>query len=147
MNGRKFTAVNTGGSVLRSQLLLVGLIALTAMCAAHAQDPDSEMNAHRERVRQREAERLQEELKGLTPAEIQRRQQIESLLRSSMRHIDGKQTPDLVPQHIRMQHFFHGYEQGMYASMLAPELSTRSSSAEGFRSKAARGVAEGDQAL
>lgn len=110
--------------MLRSHLVVVSLIALAAISAAHAQDPDAELNAHRERVRQREAERLQEEWRGLPAAEIQRRQQIESLLRSSMRQIDGKQTPELVPHHIRMQQFFHGYEQGMYASMLAAELSS-----------------------
>lgn len=110
--------------MLRPQLFVLGLVALTAIGSAQAQDPDTELNAHRERVRQREAARLQEEWKGLPAAEIERRQQIESLLKSSLRRIGGKQSPELVPHHIRMQQFFHGYEQGTYASMLAPELSS-----------------------
>lgn len=109
--------------MLRSHLFVLSLVGISAVGIANAQDPDAELRAHQERSRQRQAERLRDEWKGLPPAEIQRRQQIESLLQSSIRRIDGNQTPELVPYHIRMQHFFAGYQQGMFANMLAAQLS------------------------
>jgi len=53
-------------------------------------------------------------------AEPRTKDEIKRLLRSSYTTIDGKKTPELVPYHIRMQHFFLRYKHasaGLQAEM------------------------------
>jgi len=44
--------------------------------------------------------------------EPQTREQMDALLQSSYTQINGKETPELVPNHIRMGNFFDQYKQG-----------------------------------
>lgn len=104
-------------------LISVCVIAVSAIPYSHAQDPDAEAKKYEERVRAREAARLEEQWRGLSPEEIANRKRIDGLLRSSQRHINGKETPELVPYHVRMQMFFHKYQHGFFRQMLQSQLS------------------------
>jgi hypothetical protein len=59
----------------------------------------------------------------LTPAQAHYQQQVDTLLKSSIRHINGKETPELVPYVVRMTHFFSRYARGTFKSELDPQLS------------------------
>jgi len=59
----------------------------------------------------------------LTPAQAHYQQQVDALVKSSIRHINGKETPDLVPYVVRMTHFFSRYAKGAFKSELDPQLS------------------------
>ena len=106
--------------------MLISVVVIATWAAipySHAQDPDAEAKKYEERERAREAARLEEQWRGLPPEEIANRKRIDALLRSSQRHIDGKKTPELVPYHVRMQMFFHKYQQGLFRSVLQSQLS------------------------
>lgn len=108
---------------MRTRSMVSALAAGIVAIGAQAADPDEELRKHQELARQRAIAEVEEQWKGLPPAEIEKRRRIQALLQSSHQHINGKQTPELVPYQVRMQHFFHRYESGMFQAMLAPQLS------------------------
>lgn len=48
---------------------------------------------------------------------------IEKLLQASITHINGRETPELVPYNVRMQHFFEFYRLGSFKTELESQLS------------------------
>lgn len=108
---------------MRTRSMVSALAAGIVAIGAQAADPDEELRKHQELARQRANAEVKEQWKGLPPAEIEKRRRIQALLQSSHQHINGKQTPELVPYQVRMQHFFHRYESGTFQAMLASQLS------------------------
>jgi hypothetical protein len=104
----------------------LGALALVILAiGAQAADPDEELRKQHELARQRATAEVEQQWKGLPPAEIEKRRKLELLMQSSYQHIDGKRTPELVPYQIRMQHFFDRYDSGTFERMLAPALSAQ----------------------
>lgn len=108
---------------MRTRSTVSALVVGIMVIGAQAADPDEELRKQQELARQRATALVEEQWKGLPPAEIEKRRKRELLMQSSYQHIDGKRTPELVPYQIRMQHFFDRYESGMFEQMLAPQLS------------------------
>src|SRR5687767_12690605 len=94
----------------RKTIVLAILAALATSTSVTAQDPDAEMKKHQDRVQAREEQRAAEELKKLPPDERAKALRFEAANKATSRHINGRETPELVPYHIRMQMFFESFE-------------------------------------
>jgi hypothetical protein len=108
----------------RKTIVLATLAALATSTGATAQDgdPDAEMKKHRDRAQAREEQRLAEELAKLPPEERAKALRFDAANKAAVRKINGRETPELVPYHVRMQMFFHNFEAHFKRS-LEPELS------------------------
>src|SRR5688572_13738169 len=106
--------------------LFAVLAALAAVTVTHAQDSREQLKAQRAEQKARQAAVIEAQWRaeGVTEAQIARRKQIEAVLESARYDINGRETPDLVPYHVRMQTFFLGYADGHFKRMLDTELSS-----------------------
>lgn len=107
----------------RSLLVTVLIVGISTVPTLRAQESDEAARAHREQVQQSNQAMLETQWGPISRSELEHRRRITELLQSSRQDIDGNQTPELVPYHIRMQHFFHGYAEGIFQRMLGTQLS------------------------
>lgn len=105
---------------LREPLLAVLICGFVS--SAYAQNPDAYLQEFKDREQARVEAREAEILQKLSPADRDKLRRLRVASAKSRRHIDGKATPELVPYQVRMQHFFHGYDQ-VFKNQLTSKLS------------------------
>jgi hypothetical protein len=95
---------------------------LTSATMATAQESEQESQARQGEFKQLQEKDLAEALKALPPEEGKKLLRHRAASEAAVRHINGKQTPDLVPYWLRMRGFFDAYER-IFKAQLAPRLS------------------------
>jgi hypothetical protein len=106
----------------RKTIVLAILAALATSTGATAQDGDAEMKKDRDRVQAMEEQRAAEELKKLPPEERAKALRFDAASKATSRRINGREAPELVPYHVRMQMFFQSFE-ALFKRSLESELS------------------------
>jgi len=89
------------------------------MTVAVAQDRNAEQRAE---LKAYQEQQLAEALKPLLPEDQAKLLKIRNALLTATRYIDGQETPELVPYHLRMRAFFTAFEP-VFKLQLASQLS------------------------